>query len=66
MKLMTLVNNYKWRIDSFDVYENKTNRFLYSTDDAKKIGLDIWVKAFSVYQKTTDIGNEETILEIWV
>lgn len=66
MKLMTLVNNYKWPIDSFDVYENRTNKFLYSTDDAKKIGLDMWVKAFSVYQKTTDIGNEETILEIWV
>lgn len=65
MKLMTLVNNYKWPIDSFDVYENKTNNFLYSTDDAKNIGLDIWVKAFSVYNKTV-MGDNITILEIWV
>jgi len=65
MKLKTLVNNYRWFIDSFDVYEYWTNNFLYSTEDVNKIGLDMWVKAFSVYNRTV-MGNAETILEIWV
>lgn len=67
MKLKTLLKLYLWPIDSFDVYDKNTGKFVYSTSDPEQyIGLDARINKFSVYNTKTVDGDNITILEIWM
>lgn len=61
MILVALINFCIYSIKHFDVYDYNTGDFMYTTDSARKIGLDTYVRRFGLYNPgewTSDITLE--------
>lgn len=61
MKLVSLINFYLYTFDAIDVYDYQSKEFMYTAEKPADVGLDTYVKRFSVYET-----DEKTILEIYI
>lgn len=60
MKLVSLLNFYKYTFDAVDIYDYRTDQYLY-TKQIMELDKNIYVRQFAVYE-----AEDKTILEIWV